>query len=880
VWLCATPAGAQESAAESAVIKALRAPVAGPSASPLAAASANQAAPQPPAPILPPAGSPPMLRSIRLEFPTQGNASVIEPQTYLFYIKTRPSRPSDGVWVPYDESVEKSVLEDFKTLWATNFLDNLWIEVRDAPYANGVMGKEVWFFMEERQRVKIVDYVGSKKIEQSKIEEKLREENVNIRLDSFVDPALIRRVEGIVRGMFQEKGYEFARVTHTITEVAGGPKLVNLTFNLDEGPRVKVRKVDFVGNKAASDGKLEGQMKSNKSEWMWSFITGRGTYQASKFEEDADKILEYYRNEGYVMARVGQPELRYVEDSTDRRTRYIELRVPVTEGERYRVGDFTFDGNTVIKSEGLQGVFRVKPGTYYSEKKIRKALDKAREVYGSLGYYEFTAYPDIKPRQAASAEEQALSAAPAGPPVIDVTMRVQEGKQYFVNRITFVGNTTTRDNVIRREIRLFEGGVFNTEALKYSVKRLNQLGYFKQLEGGSKELTIDKTPGSDNQVDVKLKLEEQNRNQLTFGAGVSQYEGFFGQLTFQTSNFMGRGETLTLALQQGSRARNYQLGFSEPFLFDRPLTLGTELHRQQIRYPYTYTQNNAGGSVTFGFAVRSFSRAFTTYAYDQITIEDLNPAFLGPPTITPENPEFAVPPLGYETIDPGTPGTGNPFYDDMLLLGSGGKRTVSKITPSFVHNTVDNPIFPSAGRRFTVSVDLAGPGGNTRFIKPFVEGVYYKPLSRRMTVGARAQWVYITGVGDTILPIFERLFLGGEYSVRGFDIRTIGPRDPLTGYVIGGNTSLLFNAEYLIQIAGPVRLVFFYDAGEVLVKRQNPSFEDFKTSTGAEIRFFMPVLNVPFRLIAAWNPQREGVYNNQLQPQKAFTFRFAVGSTF
>jgi outer membrane protein insertion porin family len=178
-------------------------------------------------------------------------------------------------------------------------------------------------------------------------------------------------------------------------------------------------------------------------------------------------------------------------------------------------------------------------------------------------------------------------------------------------------------------------------------------------------------------------------------------------------------------------------------------------------------------------------------------------------------------------------------------------------------------------------VDLAGPGGNTRFVKPTLEGVYYRPLNRRMTVGARGQFIYITAVGEgTILPIFERLFLGGEYSVRGFDIRTIGPRDPLTGYVIGGNTSILFNAEYLIQIAGPVRLVFFYDAGQVLLKAQNPSFDKFKTSTGAEIRFFMPVLNVPFRLIAAWNPQREGIYDNQLQPQKAFTFRFAVGSTF
>jgi len=201
--------------------------------------------------------------------------------------------------------------------------------------------------------------------------------------------------------------------------------------------------------------------------------------------------------------------------------------------------------------------------------------------------------------------------------------------------------------------------------------------------------------------------------------------------------------------------------------------------------------------------------------------------------------------------------------------------------PSFVNNTVDDPIFPKSGKRFTASVDLAGLGGNTKYIKPTLEGVYYHPLNRRMSVGGRAQWIYITPIGSTTtLPLFERLFLGGEYSVRGFDIRSIGPRDPISGLVIGGNTSMLFNAEFLIQIAGPVRLVGFYDAGQVTIKGYNLRFDGFKTSTGVEIRFFMPVLNVPFRLISSWNPQRAGVLDNSLQPQKAFTFRFAVGSTF
>src|SRR5262249_8332393 len=177
--------------------------------------------------------------------------------------------------------------------------------------------------------------------------------------------------------------------------------------------------------------------------------------------------------------------------------------------------------------------------------------------------------------------------------IVDVTMRMQEGQQFFVNRITFTGNTTTRDNVIRREMRLVEDGVFNTEALKFSVKRLNQLGDFKALEGKPGEVDVPKVPNETNKVDVKLKLEEQNRNQLTFGAGVSEFEGFFGQLSFQTANFLGRGESLTLSLSAGSRAQNYSVSFSEPFLFDRNITGGANVFPQDSPSLRQFTQRPA-----------------------------------------------------------------------------------------------------------------------------------------------------------------------------------------------------------------------------------------------------------------------------------------------
>jgi outer membrane protein insertion porin family len=881
--------------------------------SPPASAPAQATASQP---ILPPEDSGPLVRILELRF-FPINESLIEPQTYLYYIQTQSSRPSDKVWVPFTEETEQTLLADFKRLWATNFLDDLRIEILDQPYANGVSGKHIIFHMEERPRVKIIDY--PEKIDRTKLDEKMKEANLSLRLDSFLDQGVIRRVEGVLRGMMAEKGHQFAEVKSSVEELPGGPKLARVIFTANEGPKVKVRDIEIIGNQEVSDWSLKRQMKETKEHWFLSWITGRGTYQEAKFEEDAEKVETYYREKGYVQARVGTPEIRTLEDSKDKETRWVQLRIPVTEGPRYRIGEVEFDGNKIVDTKFLLPLFKLKPGEYYSEKNVRKGFEKAREIYGSAGYFEFTGYPDMEFLEPADGPV-------AGPaqPTVNVTMRLQEGEQYFVNRITFTGNTTTRDNVIRREMRLVEGGIFSTEALKYSIRRLNQLGYFQNLEQSPNAVDVQKNPAAKNEVDVTLKLEEQNRNQLTFGAGVSQFEGFFGQLSFQTSNFLGRGESLTLSLQAGSRAENYQVAFSEPFLFDRNITGGLDVYKRSLRYVNQFTQESTGGNILFGFPVADFSRMFMTYSYESTKVSDFNEAFFDPNCFFREggcreiniNDPNQLTPDALELL------RRNPFLQDSLLIGQGGKRTISKIVPSFVFNTVDNPIFPTTGRRLSMSMDFAGVGGNTNFVKPSMEAVGFFRHTARTSVGFRAQVQYIRPYGGTnTLPIFERLFLGGEYSIRGFDIRSIGPRDPNTNLVLGGNKSLLFNAEYLITIAGPVRLVLFADAGQVrnlgerfgwkediieIVPPPPPLLYDpfaftaltvpgtirsnttrvigetaaFKVSQGAEIRFFMPVLNVPFRLIFAHNPSRMNVLDNQFQPAKRFTFRFAVGTTF
>ena len=884
-----TPAGAPPSPPR---------PQEAPSAAPPQPAPSQPASPEPPAapapgstnlvvcgtatlptPAKQPAtGSGPVLLGIAPCFDKQGGASVIEPQTYLYYIQTKVSRPSQDVWVPFNDTTEQLIHDDFRRLWATNFLDDLSIETKDYTFPNGVVGKVVIYNMEERQRVKVVDYIGTKQLEQTKIDEALKDQSIAIRLDSFIDDTVIRKVKTVIRMMLSEKGFLDSTVTHEIKPIQGpSSKLVNVTFHIEEGPKYKIRNINFVGNKAVSNGKLTSQMKETKAMWPFSWITGRGVYKETKYEEDAEKVQAYYRDQGYITTQVGNPEIRTIETTKDGKTRFIELRIPVIEGNRYKLGKLDFAENKVVKSDALKTIFPIKEGEYYSEKKIRKGLEKSREVYGGGGYWEFTGYPSFKRHDEVDPTDppEVQAAAKTSQPIVDVTMHMQEGEQFFVNRVNFIGNNTTRDHVIRREVRVVEGAPFNTEALKYSVKRLNQLGYFKPIEPEKQNdaVKVEKVPGEKNKVNVTLKLEEQNRNQLQFGAGYSEFEGTFLQFSFSTSNFLGRGETLSTSVLTGQQYKDYEVSFTEPFLFDRPITGGLNVFNRNIIYPLQFTQVSSGGSLMFSFPVADFTRLYMGYSLEDVRIKDLNSAFLDPETGKVNTALFA----------------GNPFLRDALLINDdgtlGGRRIVSKVTPSLRRDTIDNPIFPTQGTRLTLAMDVAGLGGNTKFIKPSTEGIWYWRQTRKTSLGMRGQFQLIEGLGAggaNNLPIFERLVLGGEYSVRGYDIRSIGPY--ATGVtqpiVIGGNKSLLFNGEYTFQIADPVRLIAFYDTGQVRNVGQKFDMNEWRSSTGLEVRFFMPVLNVPFRLIFARNINYNGIFDNNLNPEKKYRFRFAVGSTF
>ncbi|HZM49111.1 MAG TPA: outer membrane protein assembly factor BamA, partial [Vicinamibacteria bacterium] len=456
-------------------------------------------------------------------------------ETLRFYISTRPG----------DRYDQLRLREDFRRLWDTGFVDDLSIDVQDTPAG----GKVVTFVVSERKRIQIVDFRGSKALSKTTIEDELKKKDAALKIDTFYDLGKARHVEHILKEMLAEKGRPFATVKHDAKPVGGSG--LQVSFVIDDGPKATVKQVDFVGNEVFSDAALRRHMKSIHPGGFWSlgWLLGKKTYTPEKWsgpEGDQKRLEDFYLDHGYVTASVGEPKIVYLDGKTGKKpTRGIRLEVPVSEGDPYRIGEVKFEGMALFKPELVLPLFKLQTGDVYKESKIKKGFDKLRDAYGAQGYFQWTGRPERKPDPKRK--------------VVDVTLTMDEDKKYYVGKITFTGNTTTRDKVIRREVYLNEGDTFNTEALKLSIRRINQLGYFKPMEGAPE---LGPSTLGEDRIDVTFKVEEQNRNQFTFGGGVSGLEGTFLNASFSTANFLGLGETVQLSAQTGARAKNYQLALT------------------------------------------------------------------------------------------------------------------------------------------------------------------------------------------------------------------------------------------------------------------------------------------------------------------------------
>ena len=392
------------------------------------------------------------------------NNQFLQRETLLYYVSSKPGDPYD----------ERKLRDDFQRLWDTGFLDDLRIEAVDGP-----RGKIVSFVVTERRRIQIVDYRGTKDLTTSTIEDELKKRDAQVKIDTFYDPTKARKVESIIKEMLAAKGRPFGTVKHEAKNVGASGQ--QLSFVIDEGPKAKVKEIVFDGNDVFSDDTLRGKMKKVKQPGLFnlSWLGGKTTYTEEKWLGGQDdprgergRIEDYYLNHGYVTARVGQPRISYTDKpggNKKKPVKYMKLEIPITEGAQYKMGSLKFEGLTVLKEPFVRSLFKMNEGDVYNDSRFKKAYEKLRDVYGSLGYFQWTGGTERKP----DPEKK----------VVDVTVKMEEDKQYFLGKLNFTGNDSTRDKVIRREIYMNEGDVFNTEALKMSIKRINQLGYFKPMEG-------------------------------------------------------------------------------------------------------------------------------------------------------------------------------------------------------------------------------------------------------------------------------------------------------------------------------------------------------------------------------------------------------------
>ncbi len=745
-----------------------------------------------------------------------------------------------------DKLDEDSIHRDFMALWNTGRFDDIRVE-REA-------GKTGWilrFVMAERRVIRSIKYDGNKSISNSEILDRFKERKVGLSVESQYDPNKIQRARNVLQEYLAERGRQFATVEAQLRQVP--PSSLEVTFKIDEGPKVKVGTISFMGNETYSALIVRRAMKNlrpygiPKSVFFEDIFPS--TYDSTKLDEDQERIEMFYKDNGYFQARVTDHTVDIVDAGggkfklplihPNKPGKFANLGLTIEEGRLFKLNTINFVGVKLFRTPEtlMRPIFGMQQGDVFSTAKLRKGFEDLRKLYGQFGYIDFVSEPDIEPVP--------------GSDKIDLTLNFDEGKQFFVRRIDFSGNTTTRDKVIRRELLIDEGDVYNTRLWELSILRLNQLGYFEALK--AEDAADVKRDTKTNTVDLTLKVKERGKNSIQLNGGVSGISGSFLGFGYSTNNLVGLGETLSLNATLGTIQDNVTLGFTEPYLFDKPLQAGFTVFMSRFDYNQArqasilsgtdltalynqlgqqnllnYVSNSRGFTTFLSYPLkRSFARLGISYGYSIQSVNTLTDAATS-------------------------------YYTYLNFLNINGPNQLagirsSSITPSFTYNTVNHPITPTAGKALSASIQITGLGGNVNQIEPVIDAKYFhKGLGKTHVIGLHFSGRYITGYGGKTAAPFNRFYIGGENDVRGFDFFAITPiafvpiegtvpllnadgtpRQQLvvnsSGFPVltpvsksvasyqlvtpGGDTALVANFEYRIPIFGPVTLAYFFDAG-------------------------------------------------------------------
>ena len=586
------------------------------------------------------------------------------------------------------------------------------------------------------------------------------------------------------------------------------PEEVSITYMITEGPKIKIRKIHIEGNKAISASKIKGAAETK--EWsIFSFISSSGYYKKDRMDADIERIKDLYFNNGYIKVAVGEQRIQLTEDNKG-----MSITITVSEGDQYKISSVEFSGNKVFGADAIKQKITMLPDKVFSKETLRKDILSISDLYSESGYALITVTPDL------IADESRKT--------VRVVMKIDEGDKYKIGRIEISGNTKTRDKVIRREVRFSEGDTFNSALIKRSHEKINNLNFFENVE------LLPKPQPEEKLVDFDIRVKERPTGSFSIGGGYSSVEKLIGMFEVTQGNLFGKGQLLKLRAELGSKTSYYDLTFKDPWFMDKPILFAINIYKTSTSQFVEYDKEATGLGISFGKNLGEYWSSNIAYNFENANITDVD--------------EDASP----------------------IIKDQEGNNVTSSITPSITRDSRNNYLDPSRGSRNSIYVTYAGLGGTNKFIKSGIDSAWYFPLGSTSFM-VRGRFGYATGIGNKELPLYERFYVGGIYSVRGLDFGEAGPKDPATGDPIGGTEELIFNTEYIFPLVSDIKLkgVVFFDAGNSYDSFNNFGYLRYTTGTG--VRWISPV--GPIRLEWGYNLDKK-------TGEKPSRFEFAFGSFF
>jgi len=685
---------------------------------------------------------------------------------------------------------------DIKALYESGFVND--VRVLAEPVGSGV---RVVYAVVPREVVVAVGFVGNTVYGDNKLAKASK-----LKAGGALSDQMILEARNNLENHYRDAGYPDVTISHRVQPSEAGQG-TDLIFVIDEGGKNEIRDIRFEGNSTFDQRTLRRQM-SVKEKGLLSFFTKAGRFEVEQLDEDLESVLDYYRSKGYL--RVSSPGVRR-EPVGDGR---VDLVIPINEGEKYTVKGVGFGKMSVFSEEELYPAMTLNGGDAYNSKKMRADMTTIRSYYGSRGYADATVTPDIRD---------------AGPNQVNVIYRITEGSRFRVGSVNIQGNTKTQDRVIRREVPLNPDDYFNSVELDTTRARLDGLQYF-----GNVQVNSSPSARGGNYRDVDILVEERRTGSITAGIGFSSIDSVVGFVNLEQSNFdirnpwsfTGGGQRFAMDLRIGSERTDFGISLVEPWFLGRQLALGGELfYRDSQYFSDFYEQTNAGMAISLRKPLTERTSIRGEYRLEKIEI-DVDPA-------------VAV--LSANSV--GNGGLPSP------LLFEDGDYVRSALSANWVYDSRDALIETREGSKVDIGVHVAGTflGGDVDNYGLTMRGSKFWNLKWDSILSVDGELAFVDATSGTV-PIFDRLYLGGARTLRGFDFRDVGPRDPVTGEVIGGKSLGFASVEYTIPVIDNVRLAGFYDMGFVNLDAWDPSPSDLYHNVGVGVRLRLPVSPVPIAL--------------------------------